>query len=52
MPSSNISMIKKLQKAINNKGDKILYQTSQFYSEQKKEPITMYHIRLKLLRLV
>ena len=45
MPNSNIAMIKKLQKALNNKGDKILYQTSQFYSEQKQEPITFHHIK-------
>ena len=45
MPNSNIAMIKALQKALNNKGDKILYQTSQFYSEQKQEPITFHHIK-------
>ena len=49
MPNSNIAMIKKLQRALNNKGDKILYQTSQFYSEQKQEPITMHHIRRAVL---
>lgn len=49
MPNSNIAMIKKLQLAINNKGDKILYQTSQFYSKQKQGPVTMYHIKRAVL---
>lgn len=43
--SSNSTIIHKLQHAINDKGGRILYQTSQFYSEEKHKPITTYHIR-------
>lgn len=49
MPASNISMIKKLQRAINTKGEKLLYQTSQFYSEQQKAPVTCHHIKKAVL---
>jgi hypothetical protein len=45
MPNSNSTMIKKLQTAINGKGEKLLYNTSQFYSEDQKRPVTMYHIK-------
>ena len=45
MPSSNITMVKKLQQAINNKGEKILYTTSQFYSDEQDRPITIYIIK-------
>lgn len=45
MPNSNITMIKKLQKAINNKGYKLIYETSQFYSDKQDRPITFYHIK-------
>ena len=45
MPNSNITMIKKLQKALNNKGYKILYNTSQFYSNKQNRPVTYYHIK-------
>ena len=45
MPNSNKIMIKKLQAAINNKGYKILYNTSQFYSNQQDRPVTMYSIK-------
>ena len=38
-------MIHKLQQALNTKGQKILYQTSQFWSDEQNRPITMYHIR-------
>lgn len=43
--ASNIKTIKKLQMALNTKGYKILYQTSQFYSIQQNRPITKYHVR-------
>ena len=38
-------MIRKLQTAINNKGYKLLYSTSQFYSEQQDRPVTQYNIK-------
>lgn len=45
MPSSNITMVKKLQQAINTKGEKILYTTSQFYSNEQNRPVTIYSIK-------
>lgn len=45
MPNSNITIIKKLQKAINLKGYKILYNTQQFYSNAQDRPITQYIIK-------
>ena len=45
MAASNITLIKKLQKAINSRGEKILYNTSQWYSEKQQRPITVYHIK-------
>ena len=38
-------MIHKLQQAINGRGMKILYSTSQFYSNQQDRPVTMYQIK-------
>jgi hypothetical protein len=38
-------MIHKLQRAINGKGEKLLYQTSQFFSEDQNRPVTVYHIK-------
>ena len=38
-------MIHKLQQALNTKGQKILYQTSQFWSVDQNRPVTMYHIK-------
>jgi hypothetical protein len=43
--ASNTVMIHKLQQALNMKGQKLLYSTSQFYSEQQNRPVTMYHIK-------
>jgi len=43
--ASNIVNIKKLQKAINLKGEKILYSTSQWYSEDQDRPVTLYSIK-------
>ena len=43
--ASNTVMIKKLQQAINMHGDRIMYSTSQFYSEQQNRPVTVYHIK-------
>ena len=45
MANSNSVMIHKLQSAINGKGYKILYSTSQFYSEQQDRPVTQYIIK-------
>ena len=45
MANSNSVMIHKLQNAINSKGYKILYNKTQFYSEQQKRPVTQYTIR-------
>ena len=45
MANSNSTMIHKLQKALNLQGQKILYNTSQFYSDKQERPITFYHIK-------
>ena len=45
MAASNSVMIHKLQNAINNKGYKLLYSTSQFFSDQQNRPVTQYHIK-------
>lgn len=37
--------IKKLQKALNQRGCRVLYSTSQFYSEAQQRPVTCYHIK-------
>lgn len=38
-------IIKKLQHALNDKGLKILYSTTQFYSEDQQRPVTCYIIK-------
>ena len=43
--ASNSTMIHKLQTAINQNGGKILYQTTQFFSEDQNRPITMYLVK-------
>lgn len=43
--ASNTVMIKRLQQAINMKGYKILYSTSQFYSDKQDRPVTMYYVK-------
>lgn len=43
--ASNSTMIHKLQKALNLKGEKILYSTSQFYSDKQDRPVTMYILK-------
>lgn len=46
IPRSNSVMIHRLQQAINDKSEnKIIYQKSQFYSEDKKCPVTTYSIK-------
>ena len=44
MPTSNSTMMYKLQVALNSKGYKILNSRSQFYSEQQNRPITIYKL--------
>lgn len=43
--ASNSVMIHRLQRALNSKGLKILYSTTQFYSEDQDRPVTMYIIK-------
>ena len=43
--AANITLIKKLQKAINSRGERLLYNTSQWYSDKQQRPITVYHIK-------
>lgn len=43
--ASNSVNIHKLQSAINGKGYKILYSTSQFYSIKQDRPVTVYQLR-------
>ena len=43
--ASNTVNIHKLQTALNMKGCKILYSTSQFYSEKADRPVTMYTVK-------
>lgn len=44
MPS-NSTQIHKLQRALNAHGMKVLYSTSQFYSEDQNRPVTIYAIK-------
>lgn len=44
MPASNRVMIHKLQNAINQNGGKILYEKSQFFSNEQNRPVTLYKI--------
>ncbi len=47
MPRSNNVMIHKLQQAINAKGGgPLLYNKTQFYSQQQDRPVTLYTIKL------
>lgn len=43
MPS-NLQNIQKLQQALNSKGCRILYSSSQFWSEEMQRPIKLYKI--------
>lgn len=43
--ASNTVNIHRLQTAINQKGYKILYSTSQFYSTQQDRPVTVYQLK-------
>lgn len=44
MPSSNSTMIYKLQVALNSRGMRILCNRSQFFSDQQNRPVTMYKV--------
>lgn len=44
MPSQSV-MIHNLQKVLNKNGLRIMYSTSQFYSEQQDRPVTIYHVK-------
>ena len=43
--ASNSVNIHRLQQAINSRGYKILYSTTQFYSDKQDRPVTMYLIK-------
>lgn len=43
--ASNSVMIHKLQQALNSRGLRVMYSTSQFYSMTQDRPITIYHIK-------
>ena len=43
--NSNTTMIKKLRSAINLKGERLLYNTSEFYSEEQSRTVTIYTIK-------
>lgn len=46
----NLSKITfKLQKAINSRGHRLLFNNSQFFSDDKGYPITIYHIKDSVL---
>lgn len=49
MPASNRTMIHKLQNAINQYGGKILYEKSQFFSDDQNRPITIYRISQSII---
>ena len=43
--ASNSVLIHKLQQALNTRGLRIMYSTSQFYSDTQDRPVTVYHIK-------
>lgn len=43
--ASNTVNIHRLQQAINGKGGKVLYSTSQFYSDKQNRPVTIYQVK-------
>lgn len=45
MPAGQTRTIKKLQQALQFEGELILITTSQFFSEEKRVPVTRYHIK-------
>lgn len=45
MATSNSTMIHKLQRALNERGHNILYNKTQFFSEEQQRPVTIYVIK-------
>ena len=45
MSANYVGTLKKLQRALNNKGYRFLYCTSEFYCEDINRPITMFYIK-------
>lgn len=45
MPAGQTRVIKKLQKALQVEGELILITTSQFFSADKQQAVTRYHIK-------
>lgn len=45
MSRNDIAIIRKLQMAINSKGEKILVNRSQFYSDKQQRPVNMFTIK-------
>lgn len=45
MAQSNSTMIHKLQNAINQRGERLLYNKQQFYSNDQDRPVTIYYIK-------
>ena len=45
MTSCSIT-IHKLQTALNMHGQRVLYSTTQFFSEDQNRPVTIYHIKM------
>ena len=48
MPAGQTRTIKKLQQALQFEGEFILITTSQFYSAEKKQPVTRYHVKKQI----
>ena len=44
MPASNRTMIHKLQNAINQRGGRVLYEKTQFFSDEQNRPVTIYRV--------
>lgn len=44
-----VQMIKKLQLALNVKGEHILLTTSQFYSVEQNRPVTCFHVKKAII---
>lgn len=45
MAFQQTKMIYKLRQAINAKGHKLLFNTTEFYSDKQQRPIAIYHIK-------
>lgn len=49
MAYNQTKMIYKLRQAINAKGHKLLFNTTEFYSDAQQRPIAIYHIKDSVL---